>query len=73
MGKIADIAEAQSCWSGVEICERGELDEWANVAGAMRRSKQLAPAKQALSITQTGESSRAWLEHANLLDETNGT
>lgn len=72
--KFADIADAQNWleW-GVRYASEASSTEWANVAGAMRRSKQLAPAKQALEYAfKRGESSRAWLEHANLLDETNG-
>ncbi len=72
--KFADDTDAQSWleW-GLKYANEADSTEWANVAGAMRRSKQFEPAQQALvQAFQRGESSRAWYERAVLLDVTNG-
>lgn len=48
-------------------------EEWANVAGALRRSKQLDAAEQALQEAfRRGESGRAWYERGAFLETTYG-
>ena len=60
------------CW-GREHAQAATSVEWANVAGALRRSRQFAVAEQALEEAfRRGESSRAWFERGALLDNTNG-
>lgn len=72
--KFADDADAQSWleW-GLKYANEASSTEWANVAGAMRLSKLLSKAQQALEQAfKRGESSRAWHERAVLLKETDG-
>jgi len=72
--KFTDDADAQSWleW-GLQYADDVNPTEWANVAGAMRRSKLLSKAQQALEQAfKRGESSRAWYERAVLLNETDG-
>lgn len=70
--KFTSEADAQS-WQewGLKYANDSDSIAWANVAGAMRRSMQLASAQQALGQAfKRGESSRAWYERANLLEDT---
>lgn len=68
-------AESAAHWLrwGREHAQAATSAEWANVAGALRRSQQFAVAGQALEEAfRRGNSSRAWLERGALLDYTNG-
>jgi Flp pilus assembly protein TadD/energy-coupling factor transporter ATP-binding protein EcfA2 len=72
--KFASETDAQDWldW-GLKYANEADSTEWANVAGVMRRSRQLSKAKQALEQAfKRGDSSRAWYERAALLDETGG-
>ncbi len=71
---FADEADTQSWleW-GLKYANEASSTEWANVAGAMRRSKQLAQAQQVLEQAfKRGESSRAWYESAVMRLDTGG-
>ncbi len=56
---------------GLKHSIKASSTEWANVAGAMRRSRQYKSAQQALDQAfAREESSRAWYERGALLDAT---
>ncbi|GAB6041831.1 tetratricopeptide repeat protein [Endothiovibrio diazotrophicus] len=64
-----EIAQAWIEW-GREYAADATATEWANVVGAMRRSKRYAAAERLLSLAmEKGESSRGWYERATLLSE----
>lgn len=66
--KFASGDDAQSWldW-GLEYASDADSTEWANVAGAMRRSEQYVQAKLALEqAISRGESSRSWYEQGAL-------
>jgi len=72
--KFADDAEARNWleW-GKREAHAATSTEWANIAGAMRRSGRPAPAAEALDQAfQMGESARAWYERGALLDAGKG-
>ncbi|MDP1594071.1 MAG: tetratricopeptide repeat protein [Gallionella sp.] len=72
--KFASSDDAQSWldW-GANYASEADSTEWANVAGAMRRSEQYVQAQLALDREfKQGESSRAWYEFAALLDMVDG-
>ncbi|MDP2694380.1 MAG: tetratricopeptide repeat protein [Gallionella sp.] len=72
--KITNDADAQNWldW-GLKYANEADSTEWANVAGAMRRSKRFAYAQQALDVAiARGESSRAWYELGALLHSMSG-
>ncbi len=67
--RFASDAEAQDWlkW-GRQEARAATSTEWANVAGAMRRSGRLAPAAEALDLAfRAGESARAWYERGVFL------
>ncbi len=58
---------------GLEHASTASSTEWANVAGAMRRSQRYQPAQQTLEQAfARGNASRAWHERAAFLVMTNG-
>lgn len=58
---------------GLINTKKANSAEWANVAGAMRRSQRCHPAQQVLDQAFVrGESSRAWYERGILLDKIDG-
>lgn len=72
--KFASTETAQQWldW-GLLHANQASSTEWANVAGAMRRSHQFALAQQVLEHAFTlGECSRAWFERGALLIAMNG-
>ncbi|MCK9388549.1 MAG: tetratricopeptide repeat protein [Sulfuritalea sp.] len=67
--------EAAKDWLdwGLKYASDASATEWANVAGAMRRSRRFAQAQQALDqAVARGVSSRTWYERAALLGDTKG-
>lgn len=72
--KFASDADAQAWleW-GQQHASAANSTEWANVAGAMRRSNRLVQAQLALEQAfAQGYSARAWYERGVLLAETEG-
>jgi len=69
----SDEAARQWLDWGLQYANKASSTEWANVAGAMRRSRWFAQAQHALNHAFTlGESSRTWYERGALLRAMNG-